>query len=60
MLQWGLDLTGSGYGPLVMSCEQGNETSGSVKGREFLNQLNDCQFFKKGSALWGYLVRLVC
>jgi hypothetical protein len=28
------------------SCEHGNETSGSIKGEEFLEQLSDEQFFK--------------
>jgi hypothetical protein len=27
-------------------CEHGNETSGSVKGGEFVDQLSDCQFLK--------------
>jgi hypothetical protein len=33
----GLDSSGSGQGPMVASCEYGNEPSGSIKGREFLN-----------------------
>jgi len=28
----GLDLCGSGYGPVAVSCERGNELSGSIKG----------------------------
>jgi len=27
---------------LVGSCEHDNESSGSIKGREFLDQLSDC------------------
>jgi hypothetical protein len=30
------------------SCEHGNETSGSIKGKEFLGQLSGCSIFKKG------------
>jgi hypothetical protein len=30
----GLDASGSGLRPLVGSCEHGNETSGSIKGRD--------------------------
>jgi len=33
---YGLDICGSGQGLVVGPCEQGNETSGSVKGGEFL------------------------
>jgi hypothetical protein len=29
-----------------------------VKGREFLDKLNDCQFLKKDSAQWNYLILL--
>jgi hypothetical protein len=29
--------TSSGHGPVAGSCEYGNEPSGSVKGREFLD-----------------------
>jgi hypothetical protein len=32
----GLDACGSGKGPVVDSCEHGNELSGSIKGGEFL------------------------
>jgi hypothetical protein len=37
----GLDSSGSRPGLMVGSCEHGNEPSGSIKGREFLDQLND-------------------
>jgi hypothetical protein len=33
----GLDLSGSGYEPVAGSCEYGNEPSGSIKGRGFLD-----------------------
>jgi len=29
--------SGSGKGPVVVSCEHGNDPSGSIKGREFLD-----------------------
>jgi hypothetical protein len=31
---------------VVESCEHGNESLGSIKGRSFLDQLNDCQLLK--------------
>jgi hypothetical protein len=31
-----LDLSDSGYGPVVGSCGHGNESSSSIKGKEFL------------------------
>jgi len=34
------------------SCEFGNETSGSIKGKKFLDVLSDHQLFKKDSASW--------
>jgi hypothetical protein len=37
----GLDSSDSGYGPAAGSCEHGNEPSGSIKGREFLDYLNE-------------------
>jgi len=35
MRRLGLDSTDSGNGPVVVSCEHGNETSGFLKGEEF-------------------------
>jgi hypothetical protein len=35
------------------SYEHGNEPSGSVKGDEFLDQMNDYQLLKKDSAPWS-------
>jgi hypothetical protein len=36
----GLDAFASGQGPEAASCEHGNKSSGSIKGREF-DQLSD-------------------
>jgi len=33
----GLDSSGSGQGPAAGSCQHGNEPSGSIKGKEFLD-----------------------
>jgi hypothetical protein len=44
---------GSGYGPVAGSCEHGNESSGSIKCREFLGHLGG--FLKKYSAAWNWL-----
>jgi hypothetical protein len=46
-----LDLFGSGYGLVARFCEHGYEPSGSIKGREFLDHLSDCQLLKEDSAL---------
>jgi hypothetical protein len=35
------------------SCESGNETSGSVKTRVFLDEVTSNQLLKKDSATWG-------
>ena len=37
MWGYGLDRAGSGYGQVAGACEYGNELSGSVKCREFLD-----------------------
>jgi hypothetical protein len=42
-----VDSTSSGWETVAGSCELGNETSGSVRDREFLDQL-----LKKDSASW--------
>jgi hypothetical protein len=31
-----MDVSGSVYGPVTGCCEQGNESSGSIKGGDFL------------------------
>jgi hypothetical protein len=36
MMWYGLDRSGSGYGPVEDCCEQGNKTSGSIKYLEVL------------------------
>jgi len=33
----GLDSSGSGQGAVASSCKDGNELSGAIKGREFLD-----------------------
>jgi hypothetical protein len=40
-------------GSRMGSCEHGNELSGSINDREFLNQLSDYQLLKKDSASWN-------
>jgi hypothetical protein len=42
-----------GASELAVSCEHGNETSGSIKGGEFLDQLSDYWFLKKDSTPWS-------
>jgi hypothetical protein len=37
MGECGLDLCGPEQEPVASSCEHGNEPSGSIKGREFLD-----------------------
>jgi hypothetical protein len=39
----GLDASGSRQGPVVGSCENGNEHLGSIKGRVFLDWLSGSQ-----------------
>jgi hypothetical protein len=43
----------------VVSCEHGNEPSGSVKGWEFLDKLTDYQLLWKDSAAWTYLLSVL-
>jgi hypothetical protein len=40
----------SGYGPVASSCEHGNELSGSIKGGEIVDWINNYQLLKKDSA----------
>jgi hypothetical protein len=49
----GLHLSGSGYGWMVGSCDHVNESLGSIKGRDFPNQLSDCQLLKEDSGSWN-------
>jgi hypothetical protein len=51
-----LNLSGSGYGPVKGSSEHGNETSGSVKCREILEQLRNWRFLTKDLIPWSLLV----
>jgi hypothetical protein len=37
VVRYGLDSSGSGYGPVAGSGEHGNEPLGSVKGKELLD-----------------------
>jgi hypothetical protein len=37
----GLDVSGSGQGPVVCPCENGNKISGSMKDGELLDYLSD-------------------
>jgi hypothetical protein len=39
--RYGLHGFGSGYGPVAVSCERGNEPSCLVKRREFLDELKE-------------------
>jgi hypothetical protein len=50
---YGLDRSGSGYGPVEGSCEYGNEPTGSIKFWDIPEQLSDWRLFKKGSAPWN-------
>jgi hypothetical protein len=42
----GLDSPASVHGPVAGSCEHGNEPSGSIKRREFLDWLGDSLLIK--------------
>jgi hypothetical protein len=37
----GLDAFGSGWGPMAVCCESGNEPSGSINSGKFFDQLSD-------------------
>jgi hypothetical protein len=50
-----VDTFASCYGPVAGFCELGNEFSGSIKGRKFIDRLRNCQFFNKDCTLWSYL-----
>jgi hypothetical protein len=47
---FGVDSSGSGYGPVADSCEHGNEPFGSTEGGEFLEKLSTYQLLKEDSA----------
>jgi hypothetical protein len=44
---YGLGSSGSGQGPVMGSCEHGNEPTGSIKAREFLDHHSDYKVIKK-------------
>jgi hypothetical protein len=46
-------LTGSGSSLVAGSFLRDNDPSGFVKGREFLQELSDCQLSKNASAAWS-------
>jgi len=46
----GLDSSGPGQGLVLGCCEHSSEPSGFLKGREFCDQLSDCQILNKDSA----------
>ena len=54
-----MDKSGSGQEPAAGACDHGNETSGSMKGKELFDQLGDHQFLVKDFAPWR-LVHIVC
>jgi hypothetical protein len=47
-----LDACESGEGPTAGPRENGNEHSGSIKGKIFLNKMSDYELIKKDSAPW--------
>ena len=52
MWVYGLDWAGPGQRQVADACECGNEPSGSVKCREFVDQLQTSQLLKKDTAPW--------
>ena len=53
MWVYGLDWAAPEYRQVADACECGNELSGSVKCREFLDLLEAGQLLKKDSAPWS-------
>jgi hypothetical protein len=47
-----LNASRSKQGPVADSCEHDNESSSSIKGGKFLDNLSDCELLKKESAEW--------
>jgi len=41
---------------LPLFYEYDNESLGTIKGKELVGQLSNCEILKKGSALWGWLI----
>jgi hypothetical protein len=54
----GLDSCGSGQAPVVGFCEHGNEPSGSIKCREFLDYLSLLSAFQEGLCSMELVIRL--
>jgi len=52
MGRWGLDSSGSGWGPVAGSYGHCNETFVSIKGGQFLD-LTDSKLLKKDSVPWS-------
>jgi hypothetical protein len=53
MVGCGLDSCGSEYGPVVGTCEHGNESSTAIKDWEFLDYLRNlcvCKSYSKGNS----------
>jgi len=48
----GMGRSGSGKRQVAVTCECGNEISGSIKCGEYLNWLRSSQLLKKDSAPW--------
>jgi hypothetical protein len=59
----GLGAYGLGLGPMVGSCEHGNEPSDSIKGGELVDYPSDCQLLKKDSVpldLLSFVSKINC
>jgi hypothetical protein len=52
----GVVLSGTGYRPMVNSCKNGKEHSGSIKYWEYLEWLSNCWLLKKKSAPWSLVL----
>jgi hypothetical protein len=48
--------SGSEWGPMAGPCEQGNEPSGSVVGREFIDLLSGCWLLGRYTAPWSFII----
>jgi hypothetical protein len=54
---YGLGSSGTGYGPVAGSYENGNEPSDSIRGGGGgLSKLCDCQLLKNDSVPWSYVL----
>jgi hypothetical protein len=57
MCGYELDSSGSGHDSMAGSCEHSDNTSGSIRSREFIHLLSDNQFLRKDSTAWSLLQR---